>query len=124
MRSGAETFARALRCAFMSTENVLVAASRNTFALPFDRIEAEQVEPAIRQLLEEAKREVDAIATDSAAPTYASLLTGLEDALEPLSRALGMVGHLESVATTPALREVYSRLKPEVSAFFASIYDY
>ena len=105
----------------MSTENVLVAASRNTFALPFDRIEADQVEPAIRQLLEEGKGEIDAIATDSAMPTYASLLGGLEAALEPLSRALGMVGHLESVATTPALREVYSRLKPEVSAFFASI---
>ena len=105
----------------MSTENILVAASRNTFALPFDRIEAEHVEPAIRMLLTEAKGEVDRIAAESTEPTYASLLHALDQALEPLSRALGMVGHLESVATTPALREVYSRLKPEVSAFFASI---
>jgi len=89
--------------------------------IPFDRIEAAHVRPAIGELLEGARRAVREIATSSEPPTYANLPGALEDSLEPLSRAMGVVGHLESVATTPALREVYTEVQPEVSAFYASI---
>lgn len=120
-RTRAETTSAALGSAAMSTVHLLVAASRNTFALPFDRIEASHVEPAIRLLLAEAKGVVEQIGSALDDPSYASTLGALEEGLEPLSRAVGIVGHLESVATTPELREVYSMLKPEVSAFFGSI---
>src|SRR5262249_45709114 len=45
----------------------------------------------------------------------------LERATEALESALTLVGHLESVATTPALRKAYNEVKPEVSAFYAGL---
>jgi oligopeptidase A len=89
--------------------------------LPFDRIDASHVRPAVAQLLAEARAAVRAIATANTAPTYENVLGALEEQLEPLSRAMNVVGHLESVATTPALREAYTEVQPEVSAFYASI---
>jgi len=91
------------------------------FDIPFDRIRPEHVRPAIESLLEQAKAAVEAIAATPGAPTYDSTLEALEAATEPLERAMTVVDHLESVATTPALREAYNAVVPEVTAFFASL---
>lgn len=92
-----------------------------TTRIPFDTISAEDVRPAISKHLDDARAAVAAVSADGAPPTYDNVLGALERALEPLSRAMGVVSHLESVATTPALRKVYAELQPEVSAFYASI---
>ena len=92
-----------------------------SFDIPFDAIRAEHVHPAIDTLLERARKAVDAIAAQTEEPTYASTLDALEAATEPLERAMAVVGHLESVASTPELREAYNAVVPEVSAFFASL---
>jgi oligopeptidase A len=89
--------------------------------IPFDRIDAAHVRPAVDALLAEAREAVREIGASSFAPSYENVLGALDDRLEPLSRAMSVVGHLESVATTPALREVYTAVQPEVSAFYASI---
>jgi oligopeptidase A len=89
--------------------------------IPFDRIEAAHVRPAIEALLAGAREAVREIGASSAPPSYEDVLGALDERLEPLSRAMSVVGHLESVATTPALREVYTAMQPEVSAFYASI---
>jgi len=91
------------------------------FAIPFDRIEPSHVVPGVMALLERAKTAVDAVATDASAPKYASVLGALEVATEDLERAMGVVGHLESVSTSDALREAYDEVKPAVSAFYSSI---
>jgi oligopeptidase A len=101
------------------SDNPLLALDR--LAIPFDRISAEHVVPAIRTLLAGAKESVAKVAAGTPPLTYESTLGALEDATEDLSRAMGIVSHLESVATTPALREAYNAVKPEVSAFYASI---
>jgi oligopeptidase A len=89
--------------------------------IPFDRIEAAHVRPAIEALLAGAREAVREIGASSAPPSNQDVLGALDERLEPLSRAMSVVGHLESVATTPALREVYTAMQPEVSAFYASI---
>ena len=91
------------------------------FAVPFDRIRAEHVEPAIEQLLGEAQSSLEALIADTAPPTYANTLAALEDLGENLGFAMGVVGHLESVATNPELREAYNQVQPKVSAFFSGI---
>ncbi|AKU92931.1 M3 family metallopeptidase [Vulgatibacter incomptus] len=91
------------------------------FDLPFDRIRPEHVQPAVRELLAEAEAAIAAIATRGAAPTYESTLEALEKTTERLELAMTVVGHLESVASTPALREAYNAVLPEVSAFYARI---
>ncbi len=88
--------------------------------LPFDRVRPEHVVPAIDALLERARAAVAAVST-GAPSTYDGALGALDRATEPLSRAMGLVSHLESVVTTPALRAVVNEVKPRVSEFYASI---
>ncbi len=88
--------------------------------LPFDRIEAAHVAPAIDELLRRARATIAAI-VDHGPRDYAGTLAALDDAIEPLSRAMGVVEHLESVATSDALRQAYDAVLPEVTAFHSSI---
>ncbi|MFK7990031.1 MAG: M3 family metallopeptidase [Sandaracinaceae bacterium] len=101
-----------------SVENPLLSIGH---AIPFDLIEAEHVEPGIDALIAATQARLDAVGEETAAPTYDNSLGALEAATEPLERAFGVVGHLESVATSEALRAAYNEVKPRVSALFTSI---
>ena len=97
-------------------ENPLLTVS---LEVPFDRILPEHVQPAITELLSRSEAALDAI--ERATPSYDSTLGALEAATEQLELAMGIVEHLESVATTPALRDAYNAVLPGVSAFWSSI---
>jgi oligopeptidase A len=95
-----------------------------TDPLPFDRIRGEHVEPAVTALLAEARARLDALAASGErgeARTYDNTLGALEAIGERLELALGVVGHLEAVETTPALRAAYNAVQPEVSTFYSSL---
>ena len=89
--------------------------------IPFDRIRGEHVEPAIEALLVEARARLAALGDDPAPRTYANTMDTLEAVTEQLELVMGIVGHLESVATTPALRAAYNAVQPAVSELFSSI---
>jgi len=91
------------------------------FDVPFDTIRAEHVEPAIDQLLDEAEVALAALADDDRPATYDRTLGALESLGEKLGYAMGVVGHLESVATYPELRAAFNAVQPRVSAFFSGI---
>ena len=92
-----------------------------TFPVPFDAIREEHIEPAVRTRLTEAQAAIDAIAESTGPFGYESTLGALERASERLELVMSLVEHLESVSTTPALREAYNALLPDVSAFSSSI---
>jgi oligopeptidase A len=80
------------------------------------------IAPAIENALARAQSAIDAIAaTDLGAVSYDNTFLALERATEELNYAWGKVTHLQSVADSPALREVHNALLPTVSAFFARI---
>jgi oligopeptidase A len=89
--------------------------------IPFDRIRGEHVEPAVNALLVEARARLEALGKDSGPRTYASTMDALEGVTERLDFVMGVVGHLESVATTPTLRAAYNAVQPAVSELFSSI---
>ena len=60
-------------------------------------------------------------ATRAAVERLGDRIGALEDATEALERAMTTVGHLESVATTDALREAYNATVPKVSAFWSEL---
>lgn len=91
------------------------------FAIPFEAIRAEHVEPAIDDLLVISKARIDEISGNTQPATYANTLGALEDATEELEYAMGVVAHLESVATEPALREAFNAVQGPVAAFSSSI---
>lgn len=92
-----------------------------TFPVPFDAIHEPHIEPAVRTRLAAAHAAIDEIAASTGPFSYESTLGALERASEQLELVMSLVEHLESVSTTPALREAYNAVLPDVSAFGSSI---
>ena len=87
----------------------------------FDRIEPAHVRPAIDALLAESRALVARLTTGTVPATWKDFVAPLNDGIERLSRAWGIVGHLHSVNDTPDWREAYNALLPEVSRFYAEL---
>src|SRR5580704_8800170 len=85
------------------------------FRVPFDQIEAEHIEPAIDELLARASHQLDQMIAGERP------LQAFDTMTEPLDYAMNVVRHLESVATTPALRAAHNAVQPKVSAFYSSL---
>jgi oligopeptidase A len=90
-------------------------------SIPFDRITPAHVVPAVRRALERAHEELDALTGLSEARTYENTIHALEELGERMGRVIRPVSHLNSVNSSPQLREAYETVLPEVSAFFARI---
>lgn len=101
-----------------SADNPLLSLG---FRVPFDRIRAEHVEPAAAVLLRDARTRLEALASAPGDRTFANTMHALDTLTEPLDRAMGVVRHLESVATYPELRAAFNAVQPEVSAFYTGI---
>ena len=91
------------------------------FNIPFQSITAAHVEPAVTALLADSRRHIEVIEGDPAAPTYDNTFGRLDRATEALEVVMTVVGHMESVVTSAELRDSYNKVRPEVSAFYASI---
>src|SRR5436305_14766872 len=104
----------------MSEPNPLIEIQ---FPVPFDRIRAEHIEPAVKELLADARARLDASGsvTSSNHLTFETTLMELDSMTDRLDYAMGVVRHLEAVATTPELRAAYNAAQPEVSAFYSGI---
>lgn len=87
----------------------------------FAEVRAEHVVPAFDELLAEAQAGIEAIAAQGGALDYDSVLGALERATERLERAQLVVEHLESVATTTALRAAWNEAQPKLSAFYSKL---
>jgi oligopeptidase A len=91
------------------------------FRVPFDRIRAEHVQPAVTELLRQSRAGLAALAATRGERTFDNTLHALDTLTEPLDWAMGIVRHLESVATYPELRAALNAAQPEVSAFYTGI---
>jgi oligopeptidase A len=91
------------------------------FRVPFDEIRAAHVEPAVASLLADARARLESLASDPADRTFENTLRALDLLTEPLDYTMGVVRHLESVATYPELRAAFNAVQPEVSAFNTGI---
>ncbi|HEV3049560.1 MAG TPA: M3 family metallopeptidase, partial [Longimicrobium sp.] len=89
--------------------------------IPFHRITAGHVVPAVRQALERAQAEVDAIVGLTEPRTYQNTVQALEAMGERLGQVIRPVAHLDSVMSSPELRQAYETVIPELSAFSARI---
>jgi oligopeptidase A len=91
------------------------------FQIPFDQIRAEQVEPAIAQLLRDASGRLEQLTSNAGPRCFADTMALLDDLTTSLDYAVGIVRHLEAVATTSELRAAYNAAQPLVSAFHSSL---
>lgn len=91
------------------------------FRIPWDRIRAEHVVPAVREGLAAAEAELRALVAAPGPRSYASTVERLDALLERLERTIGPAQHLVDVANTPELRAAYQQVLPEFSAWYARL---
>ena len=96
----------------------------NDFHIRWSTLTPDAIEPDITKALEDAQTAVDSVAalSDTATElTYENTIAALDDGLDTLNRAWGLVNHLDSVNNSPELREPFNKMLPKVSEFFAAI---
>src|SRR5580693_794642 len=91
------------------------------FQIPFDQIRAENVEPAIAELLADARAQLDRLTSEPGPRTFANTMQRLDHLTERLEYAMQIIRNLEAVATTPELRAAYNAVQPLVSEFYSSL---
>jgi oligopeptidase A len=87
----------------------------------FDLIQPEHVQAAMSALLAENRSLIDTLCADPAPATWDNFAAPLNDGIERLSRAWGIVGHLHSVKDLPPWREAYNGMLPEVTRFYSEL---
>ena len=94
---------------------------QNDFHIKWATLTPEHIETDIGKALDEARSAVDAVAAQQPPLTYTNTVAALDEGLEALNRAWGLVSHLDSVDNSPKLRAAHNAMLPKVSEFFASI---
>ena len=92
-----------------------------SFALPFDTLQPEHVEPAIKELIETCEQRLLEFENVDEELTYDNTMKVFDTITRPLDIAFEMINHLEGVATTPEFRDAYNAIVVPVSSFYASI---
>jgi peptidyl-dipeptidase Dcp len=83
---------------------------------PFDQIRTEHFLPAIQEGIAQHDREVQAIAKNAAAPTFANTLEGLDHAGRLLEKATAVFQNLSSAETSEALQVIQKEVAPMLAA--------
>jgi oligopeptidase A len=82
---------------------------------PFRPIKPERVGPEVAQAIAEHRLEIEAIC-QSNDRSFAGVLLAKEAADRALSEAWSMIGHVQAVANTPALRAAHAKAEQKLSA--------
>ncbi len=103
--------------------NALFQFSQTENSLPnFLQITPDSVENVIKYLLQQSTHKIQQLADNQQTPaTWDNFVRPLNDCLEQLSKAWGIIAHLQGVNNTPEWREIYNKLLPEISIFFAEL---
>lgn len=110
-----------LATAFVSSagarDNPLLQPSKLQLGYPhFDQIQDADFAPALQAGMALHWREVDAILSNPAAPTFANTIEALERSGRLLSRTQTMLGSLSGVDNNPARQALQQRFAPEMAA--------
>ncbi len=79
------------------------------------------MKPAITELITQARAALKQVTDPSTPPTWEAVVDPLNLGTELLSRAWGVVGHLNAVADTPELREAFNTMLPEITQFWTEL---
>lgn len=82
----------------------------------FDKIEAQHVIPAVRQVLADAERHLGEL-EKNIIPTWDGLVEELANIGEPVRRVWSPVSHLNGVLNTPDLRKAYESVQGDIVSF-------
>jgi peptidyl-dipeptidase Dcp len=84
---------------------------------PFDRVKVEHFRPALETAMEEARREIDAIANDPKPPTFENTLAALENSGRALTHVQALFNVWGTALNDPEFRAVQREMAPRLAAF-------
>ena len=103
--------------------NPLLTAWTTPFDIaPFDQIQDAHFEPALDAALTQARAEIDAIATNDAAPTFANTIEALEQAGKSLDLVLSVFFTVAGADTNPERQQLQRAFSPKLAAYSSEIY--
>ncbi|WP_026809995.1 M3 family metallopeptidase [Arenibacter latericius] len=84
---------------------------------PFSKIKNEHFKPAILQAIEEARKEIDAIAQSVDKPTFKNTIAALDFSGEQLDRVTSVFFNLNSAETNDEIQKIAQEVSPLLSEF-------
>ena len=84
---------------------------------PFSKIENKHFLPAISKLIDDTKAEIDAITSNSEAPTFENTVEALENTGEKLDRATSIFFNLNSAETNDEIQKIAQEVSPMLTEF-------
>lgn len=84
---------------------------------PFSKIENKHFLPAISQLIEDTKAEIESITSNSEAPTFENTIEALENTGEKLDRATSIFFNLNSAETNDEIQKLAQEISPMLTEF-------
>ena len=88
---------------------------------PFDKISDDEFAPAMEQAMAEHRAEIDAIASNPDAPTFANTIEALEAVGQALDKVLGVFFTVAGADSNPAREDLQRQFSPKLAAHFAEI---
>ena len=103
--------------------NPLLSTWNTPFEIaPFDLIKDEDFLPAFEAALAEDLAEVEAVATNSEAPSFANTIEGLMKTGQTLDRVAGAFYTVAGADSNPAREEIMREMSPKLAAHGSAIY--
>lgn len=84
---------------------------------PFDKVKVGDIKPAMLAAMDEARKEIKAIAENPAPATFENTLTAMERSGQTMSRVGAVYGVWSSAMSTPEFQKVEQELAPMMAAF-------
>jgi oligopeptidase A len=101
-----------------SSENPLLELGSKIL---FDKIKPEHIEPAVTELIVEAKNKIEAICSLSGARTFDNTILALDEATDRLDRIRYLLGLLRQTTSSERLRDNYDKVETPLSEFETNI---
>ncbi|HYG99012.1 MAG TPA: M3 family metallopeptidase [Terriglobales bacterium] len=101
----------------LSADNPFARPSTLPYHLPqFDRIKDAHFRPAFEAGMAEQRKEIEAIAQNTAAPTFENTIVAMEKSGRLLDRAASVFFNLNSSNTNPEILKIASEMAPKLAA--------
>lgn len=84
---------------------------------PFESIKNKDYKPAILKLIEEAKKDIDAIVNNTAVPTFENTIEALEFSGQQLERVTSIFFNLNSAETNDEIQKIAQDISPILTEF-------
>jgi len=98
--------------------NPLLASFNTPFeTIPFEEIKNEHFLPAIKEAIQEAKKEIEAIKNNSETPSFKNTIEALEQSGDKLNRAATVLFNLNSAETSDELQNITQEISPLLTEY-------